>query len=386
MKRCIQLYRYNARRRQSTLDVGVPPSPGSVWQSSGNAKRLFSSSRPLHHSDDSSDNVQVTKTLSSSSSSPPTTTTYQQENVDANLLVDGLLLRTRSLMDGSDHHIIAYSGGVDSALVAALVHNSASTPQESVRAVLGLSPAVPSDQVALAEHVAQVIGVTLEQIPTTEGTDATYIENSGQACLACKTHLYSCLDAIVQHATTTTGSNNSNNNRRLYNGTNADDVQDPTRLGLIAADNFEVQSPLRYTTKENVRAAAKQLGLPNWNYAASPCLRSRLALGVEAIPEHLQRIEQAERQVRQSLGLNSTHNLRVRLLAQNRAMVEVEAQHLEGARTFLDTTWQTMFQEELGFEAVGVRSFKSGSVAEVVEPKKDYALPKRDKIEAYYAS
>ena len=82
-------------------------------------------------------------------------------------------------MDGSDYHIIAYSGGVDSALVAALVHNSA-TSEESIRAVLGLSPAVPSDQVALAEHVAHVIGVTLEQIPTTEGTDATYIENSGQ--------------------------------------------------------------------------------------------------------------------------------------------------------------------------------------------------------------
>jgi uncharacterized protein len=365
MKRCIQLC---ARQRQSIIDVSLPQSPGFVWQPSGNQKRLFGSSRPLHlsssHSDDSA-GVQVTRT------SPSSSPTYQQENVDAKLLVDGLLERTRSLMDGSDYHIIAYSGGVDSALVAALVHNSA-TSQESVRAVLGLSPAVPSDQVTLAEHVAQVIGVTLEQIPTTEGTDATYIENSGQACLACKTHLYSCLDAIVEHA----------GNRRLYNGTNADDVQDPTRLGLIAADKFEVQSPLRYTVKENVRAAAKYLGLPNWNYAASPCLRSRLAFGVEAIPEHLQRIDKAERQVRQFLGLNSTHNLRVRLLAQNRAMIEVEAQHLEGAQTLLDT-WQTIFQEELGFASVGVRSFKSGSVAEVVEPKKDYAMPKRDQVEAY---
>jgi uncharacterized protein len=159
-------------------------------------------------------------------------------------------------------------------------------------------------------------------------------------------------------------------------------LADPTRLGLIAADKFEVQSPLRYTIKDNVRVAAKYLGLPNWNYAASPCLRSRLALGVVAIPEHLQRIDQAERHVRQSLGLNSTHNLRVRLLAENRAMVEVEVQHLEGARTLLDT-WQTIFQEELGFASVGVRSFKSGSVAEVVEPKKDYALPKRGQDEAY---
>lgn len=279
---------------------------------------------------------------------------YSQESVDATILVDNLLDYTRSLMDGASHHVIAYSGGIDSSLVAALVQESA-TPDETVRAVLGVSPAVPSDQVELAEKVADIIGVQLEKIPTTESADEMYIENSGQACLACKTHLYSCLNAIFEHSGAQT------DDRRLYNGTNSDDLKDPTRLGLIAADNFNVQSPLRQTPKEQVRIAARHLNLPNWNYAASPCLRSRLALGVEAIPQHLERIEKAEKHVRSTLNLDATYNLRVRLLAKAQAMVEVEERSLGAAEKYLDS-WRPFF-EDLGFSSVDVRCFKSGSVA-----------------------
>lgn len=280
--------------------------------------------------------------------------TYSQDSVDASLLVDKLLQHTRSLMDGSRHHIIAFSGGIDSSLAAALVQKSAKR-DETVRAVLGLSAAVPAEQIALAEEVAGIINVNLEMVPTTESSDETYIENSGQACLACKTHLYSCLDAIFEH------SGADKHDRRLYNGTNSDDLKDPTRLGLIAANNFMVRSPLQQTSKDQVRIAAKHLNLPNWNYAASPCLRSRLALGVEAIPQHLKRIEKAERHVRLSLDLDVTQNLRVRLLSNARAMVEVEEPTLDDAKNILDS-WQPMFRE-MGFASVDVRCFKSGAVA-----------------------
>eukprot|EP00980_Cylindrotheca_fusiformis_P011816 scaffold2816_cov121-Cylindrotheca_fusiformis.AAC.32 len=283
-----------------------------------------------------------------------TSSAYSQDSIDATSLVDDLLQFTRSLMDGSHHHIIAFSGGIDSSLAAALVKLS-SRSDETVRAVLGISPAVPTEQVCLAENVADTIGIDLEKVLTTESSDEMYIENSGQACLACKTHLYSCLDAIFEH------SGAAKHDRRLYNGTNSDDLKDPTRLGLIAADKFRVQSPLRQTTKDHVRIAAKHLNLPNWNYAASPCLRSRLALGVEAIPQHLERIEKAERHVRLSLDLDATQNLRVRLLSNSRAMVEVENPTLDDARSVLDS-WQPIFRE-MGFTSVSVRSFKSGSVA-----------------------
>lgn len=308
--------------------------------------------------------VPVTRYLhGSNSSTPAVPQPFSLESHEATQLVDNLVGYTRSLMDGYEKHIIAYSGGIDSSVAAALV-NKARIPGESVHAVLGLSPAVPSDQVALAEHVAEVIGLPLEQIPTTEGDDTTYIENSGQACLACKTHLYTCLESIVEHA--------NRNQMRLYNGTNADDLNDPTRLGLIAADRFQVQSPLRHSTKEQVRLVGRYLGLPNWNYAASPCLRSRLAIGVEAVPEHLLRIEMAEKYVRKALELDATRNLRVRLLSKNRAMVEVEDPFLETSEEQLGE-WQSFFREELEFASVNVRGFKSGSVAEVVTPT--YATP-----------
>lgn len=283
---------------------------------------------------------------------------FSLDVAEATRLTDQLLDSTRTLMNGTHHHIIAYSGGIDSSVVAALIHKcKIPNSQETATAVLGISAAVPSDQISLAEQVAAIIGISLEKIPTTEGTDETYIENNGQACLACKTHLYSCLESIVDHAA----------GRRLYNGTNTDDLQDPTRLGLIAADRFQVKSPLRNTTKEQVRIVGRHLGLPNWNHAASPCLRSRLAIGVEAIPQHLQRIEAAETYVRGQLGLNATNNLRVRLFSKGRAMVEVEDVYLERAELALED-WKDFFQHELNFASVGIRCFKSGSVAKVVKP------------------
>jgi uncharacterized protein (TIGR00268 family) len=272
-----------------------------------------------------------------------------------------------SSCSNNTHHIIAFSGGIDSSVVAALVYQVSSTyhpdSRPSVTAVQGLSPAVPSDQVRLAEQVAHQIGVKLEQIPTTEGNDETYIANAGRACLACKTHLYTCLSTIAGHFQ----QNADSNAFQLYNGTNADDLNDPTRLGLIAADRFNVQSPLRHTPKPLVRVAGRHLGLPNWDYAASPCLRSRLALNVRALPEHLEKIEKAETYVRNVLKLGPTRNMRVRLLSQNRSTVEVDEDVLELAHLQIlqeDTQIKDYFVDELGFASVNVRSFKTGSVAQ----------------------
>lgn len=352
--------------------------------------------------------VEITKTPSSQSTQQ---SPLKLESVDATALVDQLLHYTRSLMNSSEdnndddssrssgslpirkrQHVIAFSGGIDSSVVAALIHQSAdhSSGMESVKAVLGLSPAVPADQIHLAEQVAATIGIDLVQIPTTEGQDETYIANDGKACLACKTHLYTCLTTIENHFAPPTvfpvrsdGSFGYDPDQPhpqviLYNGTNADDLKDPTRLGLIAADTFRVRSPLRYTSKDLVRLAGRHLGLFNWQYAASPCLRSRLALGVPALPEHLRQIERAEGFLRERLQLSATRSIRVRLLSKNRAMIEVEGDILDKVRDCLNgtctgetiedastrqNTFTEFFEEDLGFASVDVRLFKTGSVA-----------------------
>jgi PP-loop superfamily ATP-utilizing enzyme len=282
-------------------------------------------------------------------------------------------------------HILAFSGGVDSSLVAALLQQSAIDNLEYVQAVLGVSPAVPREQVEMARRVAEHIKILLVEVPTTEGTDEVYRANAGQACLACKTHLYTCLQAVAQHATTTTSrrcehtlantEQPSHTNPalvRLYNGTNADDLLDSTRVGLLAAAQFQVISPLEYITKAQVRVAAQHLGLPNHHIAASPCLRSRLALGVAAIPEHLQRIEQAERHVRHALQLPETASFRVRLLSGQRARLEVEEEYMERAQQFLlledGASLRHVFLQQLGFADVTLAVFRSGSVARPMSP------------------
>jgi pyridinium-3,5-biscarboxylic acid mononucleotide sulfurtransferase len=300
---------------------------------------------------------------------------------------------TPNLSYPSRHHIIAFSGGIDSSLVTALIHRvhqqqiNTSTTAHQVTAVLGLSPAVPHQQRILAEQVAAHIGVDFETVLTTEGDDDIYQANDGRACLACKTHLYTCLNSIAQqymvHKANKHGHHHPHHRSQrkqtqLYNGTNADDVRDTTRIGLIAAHNFDVQSPLQYTPKDLVRLVGKHLGLPNWDYASSPCLRSRLAYGVPAIRDHLQTIERAETFVRQAMfpRLKPSHNLRVRLLSGHRAMIEVDEEWVDHVRECLQgdsttcttatsttSSWRTMLVDTLGFRDVNVRPFKTGSVS-----------------------
>lgn len=279
---------------------------------------------------------------------------------------------------------------------------------------MGVSAAVPEEQLAAAERVAAAIGIAFATVPTYEGRNATYVANNGKACLACKTELYGTLRAIMAHAHYSSSSsstsitnqndiavpnnNNSSNYYYLYNGTNADDARDPTRLGLVAAAHFGVRSPLAATTKADVRVAAQHLGLPNWNVAASPCLRSRLALGVPATERHLHVIGRAERFVRQQLQqqqqqeqqvanrrhhqttmtatglqqeqqqlwLSESTNLRVRLLPNQQACLEIDAHAVDAALAVFEADkvlWERTFLEELQFASFTIRPFRSGSVA-----------------------
>merc|ERR1712008_112957 len=128
-------------------------------------------------------------------------------------------------------------------------------------------------------------------------------------------------------------------------------------------------------THHERRHAAKHMNLTNWYYAASPCLRSRLALGVEATSTHLRAVSKAEDRVRSVLNLDKTINMRVRMFSGKRAVVELDEAWLElyneenGTKVEIYLKFEGVedYFRELGFlGGFRVRAFKSGSVSRAI--------------------
>ncbi len=399
------------RRTRAVASSYLARMTGNGWNKEKFASSMFASSFSTAANDDivgtsinrlASHDVTITQhTSSSNNNNNFARNTYNiHTNNESMELVDSLLLRTSEMMNPHAANVVAYSGGVDSSLVAALVHRAFSdyediilSPNNSnkrgtVQAVLGISHAVPQTQIDVARKVADDIGIPLMEVSTAEGSDEAYIRNDGHACFVCKTHLYSTLNAVAnafmeQYIDNNLDDDGQSSNQQkviLYNGTNADDTQDPTRLGLLAASNFSVHSPLDQITKDQVRQAAKYLGLSNWNAAASPCLRSRLAMGVMATEEHLRAVELAEAFVREVLELDQTINARVRMLSGGKAMVELDNSMMESVedhdlatKKLNDHGFSDKCINEWGFKKFGgVRGFKTGSVAAMPE---DHGAP-----------
>lgn len=271
---------------------------------------------------------------------------------------------------GEGLNLIAFSGGVDSTLVAAIV---ARTFPSNTLAVIGVSDSLPLEQLELARDLAAFIGIPLRELKTEEGQVPEYVANAGASCYHCKTTLYQTMKdfstALAEHfpemskgqPLESEGRGKTRREVVLFNGTNADDLTDPTRLGLVAAQAYRVASPLATLSKAQVREVSRALGLPNWDYAASPCLRSRLAYGVPATSENLRRIEQAEMLVRAHLQLQPGDNLRVRHLQGNVAALELDPlplQRLEVTHSQLEPQLLA-----LGFNRLISRAFQSGSVS-----------------------
>lgn len=252
-------------------------------------------------------------------------------------------------------NLVAFSGGVDSSVVARVVHDV--FPDRS-RAVLGVSPSLSREQRELAERVAVDIGIVLYHVGTEEVLIDAYRANEGMSCYHCKRTLYTTMTALAEHGRATYP------DAALFNGTNADDLADPTRVGLIAAREHGVHSPLQALPKSIVRELARHLGLPHWNYAASPCLRSRLSIGVTATIDNLSRIGEAERRIRALARIAPEHDFRVRHLAGDVAMIECPEQLLPD----IDLAACGRELRPLGFVEIRKRAFRSGAVAHPTSP------------------
>ncbi|HWL10467.1 MAG TPA: ATP-dependent sacrificial sulfur transferase LarE [Planctomicrobium sp.] len=257
--------------------------------------------------------------------------------------------RLLELLRGSGRVAVAFSGGVDSALVAKA---AALACGENAIAVTGVSPSLASGELEQARTIAGQIGIRHEVITTDEFTVSGYQANAGDRCYYCKTELYTELGTVRDRFQVDT----------VCNGANLDDQGDH-RPGMRAANEHQVRSPLIEAefTKQDVRDLALEWKLPVWDKPASPCLSSRLAYGVSVTPERVRRVDAAEVFLRETLGVRE---LRVRLEQNELARVEVP---IEALPKLVDADLRekiTTKLKELGFRYVtlDLEGFRSGSL------------------------
>lgn len=260
------------------------------------------------------------------------------------MTADALLATLRSRLRRERRLLVAFSGGVDSALVAAV---AAEELGERAVAVTAVSASLPRSERTLARAFARARGVAHVEVDTDELDQPEYVANAGDRCFHCKSALFDALEPIAAMS-----------GARIALGTNVDDLGDH-RPGLRAAAERGAIAPLVDVGfgKAEVRAASTALGLATAEKPAAACLASRVAYGDPVTPEVLRRVERAEEAVR-ALGFRVC---RVRAHGGGAvARVEVPAGEVERAaelRVELDAGVRAA-----GFEfcALDLKGFASG--------------------------
>jgi pyridinium-3,5-biscarboxylic acid mononucleotide sulfurtransferase len=263
--------------------------------------------------------------------------------------------RLRSVIHSYASAITAFSAGVDSTLVAVVAQQELGDRAVAATAVsASLAPSELEDAVRLATQ----LGLNHVLVNTDEVQDERYATNPVDRCYFCKTHLYTRLEQLATEA----------GRRYILNGLNVDDLGDWRPGARAAAERQDrVRSPLHEAGlgKAEIRQAARELGLPNWDKPALACLSSRLPYGERVTPEKLARVARAEHLLR-GLGFRQ---LRVRHFA-DRARVEIAPDELPriAAENLAARIERDLLA--LGFPAVDIdpRGYRAGSLNEGVVP------------------
>jgi uncharacterized protein len=233
---------------------------------------------------------------------------------------------------------VAFSGGVDSAVVAAASHQALGS---MAVAITGVGDALATAELNTARDIAAIIGIRHIEIQTSEIQDLNYIRNDARRCYHCKSNLYRAMHAWAE----------KNGPFTLISGTNADDLSD-YRPGLEAANEHGVIAPLAEMSigKDSVRSLARHYGLPVADKPASPCLASRIAYGQSVTTDRLRRIEASEGFLKE-LGFS---DVRVRVHEGELARIEIPTQEWARANE-LDIRKQIATKlQSLGFQFVTI--------------------------------
>ncbi|MHB8630015.1 MAG: ATP-dependent sacrificial sulfur transferase LarE [Aggregatilineales bacterium] len=193
--------------------------------------------------------------------------------------------------------VVAYSGGVDSALTAKIALDTLGA--KNTLAVIAISASLGREEEQLALAVLEEIGIAYLRVKTREVEDPRYAANPANRCYFCKEHVYDALGDIAK----------AQGFDVVADGFNVDDAGDH-RPGRKAGRERGVRSPLHEAglNKAEIRSLARYLGLSNWAKPAMACLASRVEYGTAITPELLRQIDKAE----QALRTMGFEDLRVR--------------------------------------------------------------------------
>ncbi|MBW4534238.1 MAG: ATP-dependent sacrificial sulfur transferase LarE [Pleurocapsa minor HA4230-MV1] len=262
------------------------------------------------------------------------------------------LARLRSLFEGMEQALIAYSGGVDSTLVAKIAYDVLG---DRALAITAVSPSLLPEELIDAQTQAAQIGIKHELVTTHEMDNPDYTSNPINRCYFCKSELHDTLKPLALQR----------GYPYVVDGVNADDLHD-YRPGIQAAKERGARSPLAEigVSKTEVREISRSLGLAWWDKPAQPCLSSRFPYGEAITVTKLQRVGRAEIYLRQ-LGYS---NLRVRS-QEDTAKIELPAAEITKFVQQVNLPELVKTFQEFGFVYVtlDLEGYRSGKLNQVLQ-------------------
>jgi uncharacterized protein len=257
----------------------------------------------------------------------------------------------RTLVRDMSSVLVAYSGGVDSSLLLKLALDELG---ERAVAVLASSPAYPESEQAEARTLARQLGARLVEVSTNEVELEAYARNHPDRCFHCKEELFETLETVRRDLGLDV----------IAYGATADDADDH-RPGHGSAVRRGIRFPLLEAGmgKPEIRAAARRLGLPNWNKASFACLSSRIPHGTEVTVEALRQIESAEAAIK-ALGFKQ---VRVRHHG-DVARIEVEPAEIARLMSQREQVVQALRSAGYKFVSLDLEGYATGSLNRTWKP------------------